>query len=378
MPREHESQTVVFVANRGFALTNSRILLIRHFLTAGWRVVVATADDEHARALAGEGAVVEPVRFYRGGAAVGTDVAAFTRLLAIYRRYRPRLVHHFNAKPLILGTAAARLAGTPTVVNTVTGLGHAFIAGTFVRRLAGVGYSLMLNRGDVTIFQNRDDMALFLESGWTTADRSRLIVSSGIDTARFAARQARDETSPSVLMVGRLIWQKGVREYLDAAALVRDKHPRARFRLAGEWDAAHPDAVPAAVVHEATGRGLIEFLGFVTNIEVELARASVVVLPSYREGTPRVILEASASGAAVVAFDVPGCREAVIHGETGLLVPFKDARALAEAVSRLLDDDELRARMGRAGRRMVEERFDLHAITRAQLGVYRDLGVSVA
>jgi glycosyltransferase involved in cell wall biosynthesis len=221
-------------------------------------------------------------------------------------------------------------------------------------------------------------MALFLESGWVTADRSRLIVSSGIDTARFAAQHARDETSPSVLMVGRLIWQKGVREYLEVAALVRDKHPRARFRLAGEWDATHPDAVPAAVVHEAVQRGLIEFLGFVTKIEAELARASVVVLPSYREGTPRVILEASASGAAVVAFDVPGCREAVVHGETGFLVPFRDAGALADAVSRLLGDDELRARMGRAGRRMVEERFDLQAITRAQLGVYRDLGVSVA
>jgi glycosyltransferase involved in cell wall biosynthesis len=221
-------------------------------------------------------------------------------------------------------------------------------------------------------------MKLFLDHGWTTAEKSRLIVSSGIDTHRFAPRDGAGQAPPAVLMVGRLIWQKGVGEYLAAASRVRDKHPGTPFRLAGEWDATHPDAVPAAVVHDAIVRGLIEFLGFVPKIEVEFARASIVVLPSYREGTPRVILEASASGAAVVAFDVPGCREAVVHGETGLLVPFKDAGALADAVCRLLDDENLRTRMGHAGRRMVEARFDLQAVTRAQLRVYQDLGVSVS
>jgi glycosyltransferase involved in cell wall biosynthesis len=179
-------------------------------------------------------------------------------------------------------------------------------------------------------------------------------------------------------MVGRLIWQKGVRELVEVASILRQRFPTVKFQLAGEWDPSHPDAVDRHFVESAVADGRIEFLGFRTDLESLLPTASVFVLPSrYREGTPRSLLEAAACGVPVVAFDVPGSREAIVDGETGFLLPSRDVVGLARAVGQLLSDDGLRARMGRAARAFVEDRFDATRITAATLNVYRELATNV-
>ena len=369
---------LLLAANRGYALESSRGGLIRHFLGQGWRVVLATADDEYSRALVGLGAELEPIRFSRGGFAPRVDWRAWRRLVSIMRVHTPTLVHFFHAKPVILGSLAARreLGDSVRVVNTITGLGHAFVHGGLTTRIAAAGYRLALPRADTTIFQNRDDLALFVARQWVSEGRARLIVGSGIDMTRFALCPAKPASQRLiVIMLGRLIWQKGVEEFASVARSVRQRHSRVRFVWAGEMDPEHPDAVPQDWLDEQTE---FEYLGLVSDVPDRLRDAAIMLFPSYREGVPRAVMEAAACGVPVVGFDVPGVREAVRHEKTGFLVPDRDVDALTEAVERLLANQPLRERMSVAARRLAEAAFDIRSIQSQHLALYRELGVDIS
>ena len=369
---------IVFVANRGYALTSSRIYLIRRFLAQGWRVVVATSRDHHAQQLELEGATLETAIFQRGGLFIYSDLQALQSLVRIYRKYRPRLIHHFHAKPIILGTLAARWINGAKVVNTITGLGHAFISGGLSQWLAEMGYRQMLSRSTMTIFQNSDDLQLFMQKGWVTSRNSGLIISSGVDTERFRPLGAGRHELPRVLMATRLLWEKGIREFVEAAQIIKRENPSVRFQLAGEWDLEHPNSVDPKWVESVAHTGTIEFLGYLTNLEEELPWIDIFVLPSYyREGMPRVLLEAAACGIPVVTTDAPGCREAVVDGETGFLVPPRDGIALARSISTLLCNPPLCQRMGIAGRQRVLEKFDIRRITEQYLNTYHSIGIKI-
>lgn len=374
-----EEKTVIFAANRGYALTSSRTVLIRHFLTSGWDVVLATADDAESRSLCDMGAHLEPVTFNRGGFSPLADITAYKRLLAIYKKWHPALVQHFHAKPVILGPLAARraLGGGVRVVNAITGLGHAFITGGNTARLAGMGYGLARQRTNMTIFQNRDDMGLFVKKGWVEDTRAKLIPGSGVDVERFQMvdRQGRDMQSPVVVMLGRLLRQKGIPEFVEVARRIQEKWPLTKFLLGGEEDPAHPDAVTGQWLKE---HGCVEYLGRLSDVVPLLTSADVFLFPSYyREGLPRVVMEAAATGLPTVAFDVPGVREAVQDGETGYLVPDRDVDALTRRVKTILEDEEKRLCMGRAARAMLEQKFDVRAIKEQYINVYNEIGVEI-
>ncbi|WP_461110705.1 glycosyltransferase family 4 protein [Salinisphaera aquimarina] len=378
MIRSANEPCIVFVANRGYALTSSRASLIKHFIDSGWSVVIATSEDKESLALVDAGVRIERVLFNRGGASVAADVIAYRRLLKIYSEWQPCVVHHFNAKPVILGSLAARraLGSSVVVLNTITGLGHAFVRGGFVARLAGAGYGLALPRADATIFQNRDDRALFLKRGWLSESNCRLVVGSGVDMGRFVLPMPQPAANRlTVIMLGRLIWQKGVHEFASVARSMCQRYPQVRFVWAGEIDPGHPDAVPQSWLDEQTA---FEYVGRVSDVPDRLQNAYLMLFPSYREGVPRAVMEAAASGVPVVAFDVPGVREAVRHEETGLLVPDRGVDALTEAVERLLADKPLRERMGAAARRLAEAEFDIRSIQAQHLALYRELGVDIA
>jgi glycosyltransferase involved in cell wall biosynthesis len=369
----------VFAANRGYALTSSRTSLIRHFLDCGWEVVLATADDAESRSLGELGARLEPVAFHRGGFSFLSDARAFHRMRSIYQRWRPVLIQHFHAKPAIFGTLAARraLGQSVRVVNAITGLGNAFVSGGITPRLAGVGYSLAGRHADRTVFQNRDDMELFLKKGWADSSRACLIPSSGVDLNYFGMVNRRGPVgqAPVAAMLGRLLRPKGILEFVAVAARIRRHWPDARFLLAGEEEPDRPDGITSNWLEMQEG---VEYLGRLSDVRPLLAEADVFLFPSfYREGVPRAILEAAATGLPVVAFDVPGVREAVIEGESGYLVPDRDIDSLTARVETLLKDEELRLRMGRAGRLMVERDFDVQAVERQYLDLYREQGITV-
>jgi glycosyltransferase involved in cell wall biosynthesis len=374
-----KSQCIIFAANRGNALTSSRTLLIRHFLSVGWQVALATADDKESRSLREMGAHLEPVVFNRGGFSPLSDIKAYQRLRAIYKKRRPDLIQLFHAKPVILGTLAARheLKESVRIISTITGLGHAFISGGTTARMAGMGYGLARTRSDRTVFQNTDDRTLFVHRGWVDQDKARLIRGSGVDLDRFAMaeRPDRGNQPPVVVMLGRLLRQKGIPEFVEVAGRIKQKWPQARFLLAGEEDPVHPDAVAVRWVQE---QGSVEYLGRLSDVQPLLAKADLLLFPSYyREGLPRVILEAAATGLPTVAFDVPGVREAVRDGETGYLVSFRDLDGLTDRVKTLLENREKRLHMGRAAREMVENEFDVRGVKERYLDVYRELGVEV-
>ncbi|MCB1757199.1 MAG: glycosyltransferase family 4 protein [Gammaproteobacteria bacterium] len=341
--------------------------------------MVITSDDEHAHALVREGVVLEVISFNRGGFNFFRDILAFIGLLSIYRRHKPNLVHHFHAKPVIIGTLAARIAGNKNclIVNTITGLGHAFIAGGWTRKLAGLGYKIALRKASLTIFQNRDDQSLFIENQWVQDNRTRLIIGSGVDSEKFVPGE---KITPSngglrILMVGRLLWQKGVKEFVEAARVLKADFPTASFEIAGEQDPVHPDSIPMSYLEQCRQDGIISYIGYLNRLEDELKSVDLFVLPSYREGVPRVVLEASAAGVPCVGADVPGTREVIDNGKTGFLVPVKDSAALAEAMRKLMLDSTLRVQMGKFARESVKNNFDIRAITRKQLELYNDLNL---
>ena len=207
-----------------------------------------------------------------------------------------------------------------------------------------------------------------------------MILSSGVDLERFQATRpaTSDQRRPRVLMATRLLWSKGVGEFVRAAEICAQTFSNARFQLAGELDPVHPDAVSREWIEKQVAAGRIEFLDYIDKLEEELPNVTACVLPSsYPEGVPRVLLEASACGVPVIATDVPGCREALVHEETGFLVPPRDAQALAAAISRLLSNRDLRDRMGRAARQMAVRRFDIKAIAKEYSSIYSSLGSPV-
>lgn len=370
--------TVVFTANRGYALLSSRSSLIRRFIDSGWKVVIATADDDESRRLEKYGVTLAPVTFNRGGLALAADRRAYARLVKIYQEFQPSLIQHLHAKPVILGTKAARrvLGNSVKIVNTITGLGHAFIKGGLAAKLAGLGYKLALPRSDLTIFQNQDDWSLFRRRGWVSAERSRLIASSGVDTARFlpVSRSDRDDNAPVIVMLGRLLRQKGVPEFLEVARRVRRRWPKARFLLAGEEDSVHPDSVRADWVKS---QQQIEFHGRLQDVLPVLHDADMFLFPSYREGVPRAVLEAASTGLPTVGFDVPGVREVVKNGKTGWLAPFGNVDKLTDCVTSLLEDKSMRLRMGSEARKMVEQSFDVRTIEQQYVDAYVELGLVV-
>lgn len=373
------NKTVLFSANRGYALLSSRRGLIESFVAAGWNVVLATADDEESATLVGLGAVLEPVTFSRGSFSPIADWRAGKRLRQVIRRWRPSLVHFFHAKPVIMGCLSARrnLGGNVRVVNTITGLGHAFVQGGWVTRLASTGYRLALPKSDVTIFQNRDDCALFLKNHWLSETKAKLIAGSGIPLERFCFvdRSTHDSLRPVVVMLGRLLKQKGIPEFSEVARRIQKKIPGARFCLAGEEEPEHPDSVNLDALRRESS---IEYVGRLSDVVPLLKGADLLVFPSYyREGVPRVVMEAAATGLATVAFDVPGVREAVQHGETGYLVADRDVDAMTERVFELLEDRARRLEFGRNASELAKEAFDIRAVQEAYLNVYRELGVEV-
>ncbi len=395
---------VLLVANTGWYLYNFRRALGHRLREEGYEPVFLAPADRFTSRLEQEGFRWEEIELSRHGTNPWHELRSVAGLTAIYRREHPVLVHHFTIKCVIYGTLAARLARVPHTLNAITGLGHVFLERGWRARMLRLltqslyRFVLRLHSGHV-IFQNGDDLKIFRDLGLLGKTPASVIPGSGIDTERFSPANppanAKDPTpppsdratdsprqhSPVVLFVGRLIREKGINEFLEAARLLHARGSQARFVVAGEIDPGNPSSLTraqvdaeAAVKAEARGADrLVEFLGHVEEIANVIRSADIVVLPSYREGVPRVLLEAAAMGKAMVATDVPGCREVVEHGVNGRLVPARDPAALAEAIRHLLEHPEVARRMGQRGREKVVREFSETRVLASTLEVYQRL-----
>lgn len=368
-------KTVILVSRCAWTLYNFRSGLIRELIQKGHTVVGAGAGGDGFDAkLSQLGIRFEPLPIDRQAINPFADLRLLARLYRFYRAERPDVVHHFTIKPVIYGSLAAWLAGVPTIVNTVTGLGCVFIEErlAWLRRFVEWQYRLALRCGSFTFFQNADDLNLFCSRRLVRRDRAWLLPGSGVDCEAFAPRPTAAAPARKVrfLLVARLLREKGVYEFVEAARRVSSNYPHTEFHLLGRRDERNPSVVPADQIARWEADGLVTWLGETEDVRPIVAEADVVVLPSYREGAPRALLEAAAMSKPLIATDTVGCREVVEHGVNGWLVPIKDPSALADAMRRFVIDPNLARRMGQASRAKVQREFDERFVIQEIVRIY--------
>jgi glycosyltransferase involved in cell wall biosynthesis len=364
---------VVVIGGFAPSLIRFRGDLIAAMARAGHEVIGCAPgeDPEVAKALQARGARYLPVAFDRSGINPIADLSSLLGLRRLLRELRPDVVLAYTAKAVIYGAGAAQLAGVPRVFAMITGLGYAFIEGRelkrrILRQVTTRLYRASLAGCEAILFQNQDDLDDFRRAGIVAAGKKLIKVDgSGVDTAHFAFAPVVPEP-PTFLLIARLLRDKGIVEYVEAARRLRAEHPRARFRLLGPLD-PNPAGLTADLVERWHAEGVIDYLGEAKDVRPHLRDCTVYVLPSYREGMPRTVLEAMATGRAIVTTDVPGCRATVSEGENGFLVPPRDADALAEAMRRFITRPELTIALGARSRRIAQERFDVHRVNAAML-----------
>ncbi|GAB3583188.1 glycosyltransferase family 4 protein [Hymenobacter daeguensis] len=351
---------VALVINTSWNIWNFRASLVRALQAAGHEVLaIAPPDDYSARLETELGCRFVPILMENKGTNPVKDAALTRRFYQIYRRERPDVVLHYTIKPNIYGSIAARLAGIPSI-NNVSGLGTVFIIRNFVSKVALGLYRFAFRFPAKIFFQNGDDRQLFLDNGLVRPEITDLLPGSGVDTRRFRPAGQFTRQIPFVfLMVARVLYEKGVVEYFEAAKIIRSVLPGTRIQLLGGLDEAGGVGVPRATFEEWLKAGDIEYLGRSDDVAAHLHRADCVVLPSYREGTPKTLLEAAAVGKPIVTTDVPGCRETVVDGLNGYLCQVRSGEDLAAKMLKVLQlpEAELEA-MGRASRHLAETKFD--------------------
>lgn len=363
---------VVVVGNIAQSLVNFRGPLLRAMVERGHEVIaVGPEDDAHyAAKLRNLGVSYRVVPLERAGVNPLADLRFVAALSGLLRDLRPDVFLGYTIKPVIYGNIAARLAGVRSRSALITGLGYAFGGDSLKQRLVGrfihLLYHLALSGTKVVFFQNPDDMNEFLRRGFVSPTKAALVAGSGVDLTLF--RQSDPPAPPIVfLLIARLIREKGIEQYVDAARALKQIYPDARFQLLGPID-PNPTAVTPAEVEAWQEAGTIEYLGVTEDVRPYLRDASVFVLPSYyREGTPRTALEALATGRPVITTDAPGCRETVVEGSNGFLVPVRDSVPLRQAMERFLQDPTLVHRMGRASGELARTKFDVELVNAAML-----------
>lgn len=365
---------ILVVAGYAPSLINFRGPLLRALNEAGLEVHAAApglSSSTMRQILEAWGVSVHEAPLHRTGINPLADLLALAGLQRLMREVKPDAVLGYTIKPVIYGTLAAWLSGVPRRFALITGLGYAFTGEAsgkraLIQRLVRGLYGSALGRTQRVFFQNPDDHALFQALGIIEDSTPVTVVDgSGVELSHFS-QVPLPQGTPRFLLIARLLGDKGIREYVAAARRVRRRHPEVVFRLVGALD-EHPDGIGSGELAEWVAAGDIDYLGHRDDVRPAIADSSVYVLPSYREGTPRTVLEAMAMGRAIITTDAPGCRQTVIDGDNGYLVPIQAVEALAEAMQRFIDEPQRIAEMGRRSREIAESRFDVHKVNATML-----------
>jgi glycosyltransferase involved in cell wall biosynthesis len=370
----------VLFANTDWYLYNFRRSLALSLQRAGYDVLLISPPGPYGDKLRALGLRWEPVPMQRRSLNPLREMALLWHLIRLLRRERPMLVHGFTIKCAVYGSLAARLAGIAARVNAVAGMGYVFTSSHLKARLLrpvvrGLLRLALGGRDARLILQNADDVELFRRARLVDPAHIRLIRGSGVNCAQFAgvSRQTSGDGRLRVLLASRLLWDKGVGEYVAAIRQLRIQGRAIHALLAGTPDPGNPAAVPESTIQGWADEGLVIWLGHVDNMVNLLGSVDVVVLPSYREGLPRTLVEAAACGLPLITTDVPGCREVVSDGVDGLLVPVRNSESLAKALRRLQDNPAFARQLGEAARRKAQEQFDERIVIQRTMAVYAEL-----
>jgi glycosyltransferase involved in cell wall biosynthesis len=370
---------ILLFANTEWYLYNFRRTLALALQDAGHEVLLLSPPGPYAEKLQGLGLRWLPAPMERRSLNPFRELALVLWLRKLMRQERVDLVHGFTIKGAVYGSLAARLAGVPARINNIDGLGYVFASNDLKARLLRPLVRTMLRlalggQNARLILLNQDDVLLFQQAGLVKSELVRMIPGAGVDCNRFASGAQRVKGHPlRVLMAARLLWDKGMAEYVAAARILKTQGRQIHFLLAGTPDPGNPKSVPEETVRAWVNEGLIDWLGHVSDMATLLTTVHVVALPSYREGLPTTLTEGAACSLPLITTDVPGCREVVTHEMNGLLVPARDAEALAQAIARLDDDPHLAIRLGAAARAKALAQFDEQIVIHQTMAVYIEL-----
>jgi glycosyltransferase involved in cell wall biosynthesis len=374
-----KQRRILYVVNHAGFFISHRLPLALAARAAGYEVHVATPKSKHVPQILAAELAWHPLPLSRSAINPFVELRTFIELYRLYRRLGPDLVHHVTTKPVLYGSIAARLAGVPAVVNAISGLGYAFASAGRARRLFGraiaAAYGLALGHPNSrVIFQNREQLTQFVNERRVDEAQAVLIPGSGVDMTVFGPSSRPPNAIPHVVLASRMLYTKGVQEFVDAARLLRSRGVNARFMLVGEPDPDNPESIPIEVLDRWNTEGIVSYAGRRNDMPDVLAGTDVFVLPTYYgEGVPKALIEAAACGVAIVTTDWPGCRDVVVDEVNGMLVPVRDVIRLADAIERLARDPVLRADMGAKGRARATENFALPAVVDQTLKIYEDL-----
>jgi glycosyltransferase involved in cell wall biosynthesis len=366
---------VLLVSNQVRDFLDYRMTLACALRDEGFEVYVVAPDEPGLDSMSCEGLSIDTVNLSRLSLRPWQELRTLWSFVRVYRNRRPALVHHLCLKPALYGGIAARVVRIPSAISTLTGLGPVFRTPTLkmriLRSFVAIGLRFALaHPNHLLVVQNPDDRDLLISLRIARGDRTIVVAGSGIDLAKFTPT-SEPLGAPVVLMPSRLLWDKGVGEYVAAARKLHQSGRRVRFVLAGDVEDEHPHAVPRAALEAWRDAGDVEWLGWQEDVPSLMAQSHIVCLPSYYgEGIPRALMEAAASGRPVITTDSPGCREAVDHGNTGLLVPARDVEALTAAIVQVLDHPHTRAEMGRRGRELAAARFAQERVLETNLKIH--------
>ncbi len=372
----------LLIASYPGSILRFRGALIKALQDKGFEIHIAAPEFEIFSAeyenLTALGYVVHSIPMQRTGTNPLNDAKTLSALYLLMKKIKPSHVMGYTIKPVIYGSLAAKLARVPHRFALITGLGYAFQGAdeqdykrSNLQKIMHKLYSVALASTHKVFFQNPDDEALFrtMKILQPNAAATKVVSGSGVDTSEYSVQPFPiddDKPLPKFLLIARLLGDKGVREYAQAASIIKAKYPQAKFDLVG-WIDDNPDAIEQKELDNWLNEGLFNFWGKLDDVKPAIAASSIYVLPSYREGTPRTVLEAMAMGRPIITTDAPGCRETVIDGYNGYLVPVKAVEELAAVMERFIVNPELIIEMGKASRQLVEEKFDVDTVNQAML-----------
>ena len=356
---------ILVMAGYAKSLVNFRGPLLSALARAGHEVIASApeCDEDIKQNLDNMGIKYCSLPLERTGMNPVKDVISLIRMVRFFRSLKPDIVLSYTVKPVIYGSLAAKWAGVPFIHSIITGLGYAFMGegykGLVIKRFVAGLYRAALRYNMSVFFQNPDDLDLFVTLHIVDERKTVLVNGSGVDIDFYTTDLPGN--APAFLMIARLLRDKGVQEYVEAARILKSKHPQTAFQLLGPLD-SNPTSISKSVLDAWQQEGLIDYLGSTNDVRPYLRNATVYVLPSYREGTPRTVLEAMSMGRPIVTTDAPGCRETVIDGDNGFLVPVKDSTALAAAMERFILQPGLIAQMGKRSREIAEQKYDVRKV----------------
>lgn len=373
---DSKKKKLFLIVSEDWYFWSHRLSLALYAIEEGYDVTLLTKINEHEERIKEKGINIINVNFVRASRAPLTDLLNIIRLAYIFNVHKPDVIHNIALKTILIGSIAAFFNKNSVVINAFTGLGYVFSSNQFQAKIMRLFVKPILHliirrRNSWSIFQNTDDLNLFNKSGLIDVDRSLIIRGSGIDINEYSQITENTNNTPVVMLASRMLWDKGVGEFVDVAKRAQNENLKAKFVLVGDVDEDNPMSIPVATIKQWASEGYITWQGHSNNMPETLSSASIVCLPSYREGLPKVLLEAAAIGRALVATDVPGCREIVKNGVNGILVKLKDVDSLYKAIEMLALNSDMRQSMAESSRFLVESELSVDIINKQTLLLYK-------